>query len=898
MRIQASCEFIFDPQQKLYLIVDVKWHGSSIPLALSSLMTFLRQNEPEMVKTESDFCYHLAKFIKKVQLGPHFYLAIPDDFDMALFFRKAIENKIPLFWKQKNALTPLQIDEPLPLTVSVTSHPQSGLICTLQNREEWRENPLAWLTFQANGKTLCFSNGVLLQSLPPGFEEWISQFLDKPKLLYTGPEAVKFVHQVYTPYKKLLYWQIQADFAASLPQETAPVPILTVRYENGSLSSNLAYQYNSVVIGPDHKSSYAKDLKDGKFYKRMPELEAIYQEDLITLFTEYDLPFMLQSPGDIAQFLDTLVPLLKERGWIIHNHAPEFEVQKEHVQLSFTVQSSGTDWFYFEPSCEVSGQKMSLQEIARLMVQNKGYLKTKSGYVKVTDESQKELQTLSALGAFKVGQKFNKADLLPLVSVSSVQGGTPIAKALIDRATALHHDPCVPSKAFQGTLRDYQQYGLNWMHFLQQLGLGGVLADDMGLGKTIQAIAFSSQLEGSGPILVMGPTNVIYNWEHEIKKFLPDKQVLVYTGSERNALIKKLAKTDFIITSFGVLKNDQEVFQTLNFKAIFIDEAQYIKNPQAQISKAVKTLQGGFKLAMTGTPIENHLQDLWNLFDFVMPGYLGTQRAFDVAVKDGHQTSLKTKIKPFVLRREKREVLQSLPEKTEILIHCPMSAAQRAMYETVLEAVKRGIKNTQGKRERLHVLTSLLKLRQVCTHPGLIAELNTPDMESAKCDLAKEKIEELVDEGHKIVLFSQFTGVLDLLQDWAKKLGIYTERIDGSVTGKSRMSAVDRFQDSEKPGVFLISLKAGGVGINLTSAEYVLHLDPWWNPAVESQATDRVHRMGQKNKVIVYKFITQGTIEEKIQALQDSKRALLSQIIDIDALDEKRIEFKDLEALL
>ncbi len=533
------------------------------------------------------------------------------------------------------------------------------------------------------------------------------------------------------------------------------------------------------------------------------------------------------------------------------------------------------------------------------MVENKGYLKTKSGYVRIDSQSQQELQTLHKLGAFKADKKFTRAEIIPLIATSQVTGQNADAQGWIDRLKHLHTTGhCAPGPGFKGELRDYQQFGLNWMHFLSQTELGGVLADDMGLGKTIQAIAFCSQLKGKAPVLVVGPTNVIYNWENEIKKFLPSAKVMIYSGSNRVALVDKMEKVDFVITTFGIVKNDEEWLSSLNFKAIFVDEAQYIKNPLAQISKSIKTLKADFKLVMTGTPIENHLQDLWNLFDFVMPGYLGPKREFDALVKDGHTEMLKIKVKPFVMRREKREVLQSLPEKTEILLKCPMSSAQRQLYETVLEAVKRGIKNSVGKTERLNVLTSLLKLRQVCTHPALLPELLDKDVESAKFDLATKTISELIEEGHKVVFFSQFTQMLDIFQKWSTQEKIYTERIDGSVTGKNRSQAVDRFQGHVGAGLFLISLKAGGVGINLTSADYVIHMDPWWNPAIESQATDRVHRMGQQNKVIVYKMITEGTIEEKIQLLQESKKSLLAQIIDIDSVADKAINFDEIAALL
>jgi len=897
-RISISFSFIVD-KERVFMPVELSWRGKPQSTALSSLMTFLFENEKQLHSDDSTFCYLLAKLIKKIQIGNQFFLGIPDDTDMALFFKKAIEHKLDLFWQNGDEIKLLEYDYPLPLTFAVSSGFNGVLTCKMVGRDTWLKEPLGWLTFVLNHTTMCFCNGILIERMPRDLEDFISLFLDDEAVQYPEQEAIKFIHQVYGPHKKRVLWQIQADFSAILPQETTPTPVLTLTENNETLTPILNYQYGPTMIDPNFKGSFVKDKETGKYYKRMAELEHIYQQDLIDIFTEYDLALMLQTPGDIAVFLDDVVPILVDRGWVVHNFATEIQIHQEPLTLNFSIESSNMDWFSFEAGTSIGGQRMAFPEIARLMIENKGYFKTKTGYVRLSSESQKQLTTLTKMGAFKSGSRFSKAEIVPLIASANLSGKDKNSQAWIDRLENLHKSGhCVPSKQFSGTLRDYQQFGLNWLHFLEQGGFGGILADDMGLGKTIQAIAFSSQLPGKGPILVVGPTNVLYNWQAEIGKFLPGSDVVIYAGGSRSALTKKLPIADFIITTFGLIKNDSELLSKIPFRAIFVDEAQYIKNPQAQVSQAIKLLQSPYKLAMTGTPIENHLQDLWNLFDFVMPGYLGTKREFDILVKDGHLDMVKTKIKPFVLRREKREVLQSLPEKTEILLKCAMSKPQKQLYETVLAAVKQGIRNSSGKTEKLNILTSLLKLRQVCTHPGLLKEFQGQEMESAKYELAQEKISELIDEGHKIVLFSQFTQMLDILQTWGKKEKIYMERIDGSVTGKSRSEAVNRYQSHIGAGLFLVSLKAGGVGINLTAADYVIHMDPWWNPAIESQATDRVHRMGQENKVIVYKLITEGTIEEKIQELQESKRALLTQIIDIDNINEKAIDFKDLEALL
>ncbi len=897
-KTQTIISFLFNTQEQLYLRVELIWNNKNVDLSLAAFMQFLYQHEDHLSKSESEFCYALARLVKKVDFKGNLIYAIPNDYDMALFFKRAMHANLSVLWRDHNDdIRPISFDDPLPITILVK---QKGprLCCELINREEWIKNPLMWLRFQDDKHNYYFSKGVIKRGIKRGFENFIDKFLDKDQLYYGGDHILAFINQLYTPNKQVIQWKIQVDFLSFLPKETTPVGVLKIGYTPPILTSNLFFRYENAEIAPDFKEKTVLDKRTGKKHQRMMDMESIYQQDLMSLFEEFNLPFLLQSPGDIAKFMDKVMPTLKDRGWIVKSDVPEFNVLEDPVELEFSIGSSDKNWFHFEPNCNVSGQNMSLQEVAALMVQNQGYVKTSNGFAKISERSQKELAALTKMGALKTGKEFSRAEILPLIAASNARGTNENSTNIVEQLN--NSDPSkgtFAGKSFKGELRDYQQFGLNWMGFLAQSGLGGILADDMGLGKTCQTIALSTTLKGEGPVLVVGPTNVIYNWESEIKKFAPSLTSIVYTGAGREKKIKKLPFTNFVITTYGILKNDLEVFTNLKPKAIFIDEAQYIKNPKAQISKAIKCIESPFKVAMTGTPVENHLQDLWNLFDFAMPGYLGTLKQFDMDVKDGHLDVLRMKIKPFVLRREKREVLTSLPEKTEITLKCPLSDEQEQLYKTVLTATRKGIREG-GKQNKLNMLTALLKLRQVCIHPGLLKEFEGSNIPSSKFELVKEKLTELVAEKHKIVIFTQFTKMLDIMQKWLKKEGIYNERIDGSVSAKARKTAIDRFQESEKAGVFLVSLKAGGVGINLTAADYVIHLDPWWNPAVEAQATDRVHRMGQLNKVIVYKMISEGTIEEKIQELQDEKRALLSQVIDIDSSNAKAIDIDEVRSLL
>ena len=901
-RITFYLTFLFNSKNRLITIVEAQWKNEPINLSKSSFMLFLYNHETEINEKDLDFSYRLTKYLKKSRIGNDVHDALPQEQDVGWFFSRANELEINVEWRQvldntTSEYKPIIFNKELPLEIELKQD-KNKIQCILKNRLEWLQNPLLWMPFPSNKGLYCFSNGYIKKNPSKSFLNYLDNFLDRNLLVFEGNQAIQFIQRVYSPNKNLLSWVVNLDIQQFLPSDDSPTPRLDIIYENNQLSTSLSYNYGNSNVLPHDTTDVLKDATNGRLYKRQKDMEDIYQNDLMELFMSEKLPFLLENPGHIAKFLDNIIPTLKERDWVINSTINDFKVLDTPIDLTFNVESPKQDWFEFSDSTTIDGQDMSFSEISRLLVENQGYIKTSNGYVKVSEESQQELKTLNSFHAFASKKSFNMLEFMPLLGISSIEGTDSNSSEFIENFKNFHRSENTLGNDFNGELRDYQTYGVKWLSFLNQYKFGGVLADDMGLGKTVQTIAFTTSIEQTAPYLIIGPTNVIYNWEKEIEKFTKRKKTVVYGGNQREKLLEKVPKSNYVITSYGILKNDIDFLKNIPFEAIFIDEAQHIKNPKTQISKAVKQLNAKFKIAMTGTPIENYIQDLWNIFDFVMPDYLGKLSQFENDIKDGRKEQLKTRIKPFILRREKREVLASLPEKTEIIIKCDMSPGQEKLYKTVLDAAKKGIKNIKGKQERLNIFTALLKLRQVCIHPQLLKEVGATDIESSKFELAKEKITELIDEGHKIVMFSQFTEMLDIISKWTNEKQFYTERIDGSVSAKARMDAVDRFQTSEKAGLFLISLKAGGVGLNLTAADYVIHLDPWWNPAIESQATDRVHRMGQQNKVFVYKLITSGTIEEKIQELQESKKQLLAEIIDIDTAAEKSLNFDEIKNLL
>ncbi|WP_027623794.1 SNF2-related protein [Clostridium lundense] len=460
-----------------------------------------------------------------------------------------------------------------------------------------------------------------------------------------------------------------------------------------------------------------------------------------------------------------------------------------------------------------------------------------------------------------------------------IHKGIDILKNIEDRLTCINSKEVTLPEELKATLRKYQIDGFKWFKHLSKLDFGGILADEMGLGKTIQTIAFVVS-EKNKKSLIIVPTSLIYNWKNEIERFAPILKVGIIHGekTEQRRVINSLEQYDIVLTTYGTLKNNIENYSNIEFDYCIIDEAQNIKNPITQSTKAVKEIKAKVKFALTGTPMENNLIELWSIFDFIMPGYLYSQEVFYEKFLCGNEKdleNLKLLIKPFILRRTKKEVIKDLPDKIEKKILVQMTQKQKFIYNTYIKDIREKLKNnSQGKIE---VFSYLTKLRQICLDPSLV--FTEYEGGSGKLKVAMTLVEEGIDSDSKILIFSQFTSALNKIGESLKEKGVEYFYLDGSTPSKERIKLVNEFNNSDNIKVFLISLKAGGTGLNLTSANLVIHFDPWWNPAVEDQATDRAHRIGQKNVVQVIKLIARGTIEERIVELQESKKELINNII-------------------
>jgi SNF2 family DNA or RNA helicase len=469
--------------------------------------------------------------------------------------------------------------------------------------------------------------------------------------------------------------------------------------------------------------------------------------------------------------------------------------------------------------------------------------------------------------------------------------------------------PVPVPRTLKASLRNYQKQGLNWLNFLDEYNFGGCLADDMGLGKTLQIIAFillqrKKQVRNTNLIIV--PTSLIFNWQAEVEKFAPSIKMLTIYGSDRVKEVTGFDRYEIVLTSYGTLLSDVNFLKTYHFNYVILDESQAIKNPESQRYKAARLLQSRNKLVMTGTPVENNTFDLYGQLSFACPGLLGNKTQFrnhfsipiDRFKDNERAVELQKRINPFILRRTKQQVASELPEKTEMVIYCEMGEEQRKVYNAYeLEFYTFLNTRTEGdiERSRLHVLQGLTKLRQICNSPALLRDDLYYGASAAKIDVLMEQIEDTA-PWHKILIFSQFTSMLDLIRPQLEERGIGYEYLTGKT--RDRGARVENFQTNENVRVFLISLKAGGTGLNLTEADYVYLIDPWWNPAVENQAIDRSHRIGQHKNVIAVRLICPGTIEEKVMELQETKKDLANDLVKTDTDVLKSLTRSDLMALV
>ena len=687
-------------------------------------------------------------------------------------------------------------------------------------------------------------------------------------------------------------------------------------YKNkGKIYCNVKIDYCGYIIDlirDEKDNSFLRDLKSEKYIEfQLERFKFIKREE--------DFCF-IGSEEEIYELLSKGIKRLRELGEVLlSEELKEFKVLDSSLISSELIELSN---FYKLKFDFGDFELRELRESIEAMKKGDRFYRTKKVYLDLEDPSIVNfLNLLEDLGLENIKDNevyIDKSKVLYIQeklkdrTLSFIKGGNVLQEIVGKLLNKEFKRKLVP-KALNAELRPYQKEGFKWINEITDLGFGGVLADDMGLGKTLQIIAFLLSQKKSKSIVVV-PTSVIYNWMDEFEKFAPSIRVGLVHGSkskrdkvlrdfkrglgikieEKNLKEKSYEKYDVLLTTYGTLKNDEKAYENLSFDYCIIDEAQNIKNPSAQATLSVKNIKSRCNIALTGTPIENNLMELWSIFDFVMPGYLFTKERFRerFILDESNLSELKSLITPFILRRLKEDVLSELPEKLEKKYLVEMKGKQKQLYSFYVKAIKNQLNENKSSeksgRDKINLFAYLTKLREICLDPSLVV----PDYKggSSKLTVVKEIVKDASESGKKILLFSQFTSVLQKIEEDFKKEDISYLYLDGGTSAKDRVERVKKFNEDSNIKVFLISLKAGGVGLNLTSASVVIHFDPWWNPAVEDQATDRAHRFGQENKVEVIKLVAKDTIEEKIVLMQEDKRELIQSLMDGKTMDGKGLK--------
>ncbi len=651
----------------------------------------------------------------------------------------------------------------------------------------------------------------------------------------------------------------------------------------------------SVIIGEQKSKIKRQSQAEGSWEKDLLETDFIKK---VVGSSHYYCPL-----DCVAKSLTFLIEL----GWQIKDWQNRRVIKQTDLHLQFDDNPQGT--IAIRGKLQYENHEADVKQVVGAFNRRENFIQLSVDSVGILslEGPQKALKDLAIEGEWSSGElHIKKNHLGSLEPLWDVAEKTPSLESLKEKLASFKGlQEAFPSPSFQGTLRSYQQIGVNWLAFLHDYGFHGILADEMGLGKTVQVLAFISRLPKGHPHLIVMPTSLLFNWRNEIHRFLPSLCCKVHHGAQRAQTAEELRQFDIILTSYTTLRLDLSLLQDISYSCVILDEAQMIKNANTQIAQAVCRLSSDLRLSLTGTPLENRLQELWSHFHFLMPDLFGTQEEFEANVQAAqldfrHLERIKRKISPFILRRSKKEVAPDLPSRIDQVMWIEMPEEQRAIYDNLLAGFKGGLLKkvqTEGMgKHRLEVLEAILRLRQVCCHPLLVSSLiENASPPSAKFDALVQDLETLIQEGHKVLVYSQFTSMLHLMTRTAQERNWSYSYLDGST--KNREEAVKQFQEDPTQYLFFISLKAGGVGLNLTAADYVYLYDPWWNEAVEEQAIQRAHRIGRQEVVIAKRLIIAESIEEKMMRLKAAKRLMIEDVLEKETLSPQ-FTVEDLEFLL
>ena len=715
-------------------------------------------------------------------------------------------------------------------------------------------------------------------------------------------EFVRFYQRELPALEQHLTVQFGSGFdQLEFVEKPAPVQVIL---DGGLTGLNLEIQApDPTEWTPDHEQPFR--------YWRYPAVDRA--EITAAGFEPQGAGYRLTSENRVGHFLANTLPVW-ERKWKVEYGAQfaHFLRKCDPIQPEVAITSSGENWLALDLAYKNQAGALTLSsaDVQRMLQKGAAHHRQPNGRIALVPSTAIEqfqgviydCQATQSKDGLQIDRKFAPY-------LAEALRDSPLRTNWQRPAEISQLRPVALPARFEELLRPYQRDGVHWLQHLAENKLAGILADEMGLGKTLQTLVWlaTSQTQSGAPSLVVCPTSLLANWQAEAERFTPELKTLVLHGADRQSLFATIPASALVITSYALLRRDVALHQKINWQAVVLDEAQHIKNRFSQNAQAVKTLHAQHRLVLTGTPLENSLGDLWSIFDFLMPGYLGPATEF----RDRYETPitkqqdsaalqrLRQRLRPFVLRRLKSEVARDLPEKIEQITWCDLTAEQQSVYQSILTQGRREVFEPSGQgseaQRRMAMLTTLLRLRQACCHLGLLPSEHDWREPSAKLATCLELIAEAISGNHRVLVFSQFVKLLKLVATALQETPTEFCYLDGSTV--DRAGEIRRFQASRIP-VFLISLKAGGTGLNLTGADTVIHLDPWWNPAVEEQATARAHRIGQQQVVTSYKLIARGSVEEKIVRLQDRKRELIGQLITSDEGFVAGLSLQELQDLM
>ena len=753
-----------------------------------------------------------------------------------------------------------------------------------------------------------------------GQVEWVDLLRREPPLAVADGEEAELVDRLLDmPNVPKL------DLPENLKLEEVrvdPIPQILIhtprgpRWQQERLRGEVQFDYSGTMVRATSPQGAIVERQAGRCLIRHRQLEEVAWAQLVGAGFKrlIDKRRGAHDVEILSRDLGPAVRNLMPKGWAVKADGRQVWQAGE---LKFRVHSN-IDWFELHGEADFGGRRVTFPELLAALARGDSTVRLDDGSLGIIPEEWlQQYGLLAGLGTTEGEHlRFETHQVGLLDALLATQPLVDFDTKFTELRDKLKNFAGVSSanepENFKGELRGYQRDGVGWLEFLQEFKFGGCLADDMGLGKTVQMLAVLqdrvNQATGAKkselrPSLIVVPKSLLFNWAQECTKFTPNLRVLEYAGLDRAELRSEFVNYNIILTTYGTLRRDVMVLKDILFDYVVLDEAQTIKNSGSQVAKASRLLQARNRLALSGTPIENHLGDLWSIFEFLNPGMLGRSTVFRTHAADAEKPEsrefLARGLRPFILRRTKQQVAADLPDKIEQTLFCQMGEDQERLYAEMRDHYRQsllGLIKDQGlAKSKMHVLEALLRLRQAACHPALLDKAKVGEG-SAKLDVLLPHLEELIDEKHKTLVFSQFTSMLSIVRHHLDQRGITYEYLDGQT--RDRRACVERFQNDEKCPLFLISLKAGGLGLNLTAADYVFLLDPWWNPAVEAQAIDRAHRVGQTKQVFAYRLICRGTVEEKIAELQTKKKTLADAILQENGSVLEQLSADDLEMLL